>query len=73
VGRVLGTYEGKEKCIKYFGGEIKRPLEKPRRRWENNIKLDLQEQQWSVNLTYLAQDRDKCRTVVNTVMNCRVP
>jgi hypothetical protein len=54
--------------------EGRRPLGRPRRKWENNIKRDLQEvggdcgdwMEW-------AQDRDRCRTLVNTVMNFRVP
>jgi len=54
--------------------EGKRPLGKPRRRWENNIKMDLQEGgggrgEWME----LAQDRDRWRALVGTVRNFRVP
>ena len=54
--------------------EGKRPLGKPRRRWDDNIKIDLQE----VGCGYmdwidLAQDRDRWRTLVNGVINLRVP
>ena len=48
--------------------EGKRPLERPRRRWEDNIKMDLQEVKGSCGgWMELAQDRDRLRTLVNTV------
>ena len=54
--------------------EGKRPLERPRRRWVDNIRLDFQE----VGCGYmdwigLAQDRDRWQTLVSAVMNLRVP
>ena len=54
--------------------ERKRPLERPGRRWVDNIRMDLQE----VGCGYmdwieLAQDRDRWRTLVTAVMNLRVP
>jgi len=54
--------------------EGRRPLGRPRRRWVNNIRTDLQE----VGCEYmdwigLAQDRDRWRTLVSAVMNLRVP
>jgi hypothetical protein len=54
--------------------EGKRPLGTPRRRWEDNIKVDLQEvgcggMEW----IELAQDRERWRELANVVMNLRVP
>ena len=54
--------------------ERRRPLGRPRRRWVDNIRMDLQE----VGCGYtdwigLAQDRDRWRTLVSSVMNFRVP
>jgi hypothetical protein len=50
--------------------EGNRPLERPRRRWEDNIKMDLQEVGCgSMNWIDLAQDRDGWRALVNAVMN----
>ena len=53
--------------------EIKRPLERPRRRWENNIKMDLREVGGGGDWMELAHDRDGWRALVNKVMNLGVP
>ena len=54
--------------------ELKRPLGKPRRRWEDNIEMDLQEVGCGgMDCIDLAQDRDRWWTLVNAVMNLRVP
>jgi len=54
--------------------EGKRPLGRPRRRWVNDIKMDLQEVGcWYMDWIGLAQDRDRWRTLVSAVMNLRVP
>jgi hypothetical protein len=54
--------------------EGRRPLGRPRRRWEDNIKMDLREVGWGgMDWINLAQDRDRWRALVNAVMNLRVP
>jgi len=54
--------------------EEKRPLGRPRRRWVDNIRMDLQEVGYgSVGWIGLAQDSDSLRTLVSAVMNLRVP
>jgi len=54
--------------------EGKRPLGRPRHRWEDYIKMDLQEVGCGVmDWIKLAQDRDRCRALINAVMNLRVP
>jgi hypothetical protein len=53
--------------------EGRRPLGRPRRRWEDNIKMDLQEVWWSMDWIELIQDTDRWRALVNAVMNLRVP
>jgi hypothetical protein len=53
--------------------EGRRPLARPRRRWEDNIKMDLQDVGWGMDWIEPAQDRDRWRALVNAVMNLRVP
>jgi hypothetical protein len=49
---------------------VKRPLGRPRRRWEDNIKMDLKETSWMVvDWMHVAKDRDQWQVRVNTVMN----
>jgi hypothetical protein len=54
--------------------EGKRPLDIRRRRWVDNIKMDLREIGWSgTDTIHLAEDRDQWSALVNTVMNLRIP
>jgi hypothetical protein len=54
--------------------EGKRPMGRPRRRWEDNIKMDFLGMGYGgVDWIELAQDRDRWRAVVNAVMNLRDP
>jgi hypothetical protein len=54
--------------------EGKRPLGRRRRRWVDNIKMDLREIGWDeVGWIDMAQDRDQWRALVNTVLNLQVP
>jgi hypothetical protein len=54
--------------------EGKRPLGRTKRRWENNIKMDLQKMEFDgMDWIDLVQDRDMWRAIVHAVMNLRVP
>jgi hypothetical protein len=75
VGGTCNTHEGEDGCLRGFGWEAigKRPLRRPRRRWEDNIEMDLREIGIDgANWIRLTQDRDQWRASVNTVMNLRV-
>ena len=64
-----------ERCVQGSGGETggKRPLGRPRCRWEDNIKMNLQEVGGGCgDWMELAQDRDRWRALVSTVMKLRV-
>jgi hypothetical protein len=51
-----------------------RPLGRPRRRWLDNIKMDISEVEWGdVDWIGLAHDRDRWRALVNSVLNLRLP
>jgi hypothetical protein len=54
--------------------EGKRPLRRPRGRWEDNIKIGLRQTGWGgMDWMNVVQDRDQWRALVNTVMNLQVP
>jgi hypothetical protein len=74
-GHVAHLGEGRGIYRVLFGSpEGKRPLGRPRRRWEDNIKMDFRELGIEGgNWIQLGQDRVQWRTFVNTVMNLRLP
>jgi hypothetical protein len=75
VGNVARTEEGRGVCRILVGKhERKKTLGRSRRRWDDNIKVDLREVECSgMDLIDLAQDRDMWRALVNAVMKLRVP
>jgi hypothetical protein len=75
AGHVAGMGENRNAYRILVGKpEGKRPLGRPRPRWEDNIKMDLGEIGWGgVDWIDLGEDRDQRRALVNTVMNLRVP
>ena len=75
AGHVAHMAEGRGMHRVLVGkSERKRPLGRPRRRWEGNIKMDLRKVGGGCgDWMELAQDRDRWRALVSTVMNLRVP
>jgi hypothetical protein len=75
AGHVARMGEKKNACRILVGKpERKKPLERPRRRWEDNIKMNLRDIECGgMYWIDLSQDRDQWRALVNTVMNLRVP
>jgi hypothetical protein len=76
MGRACSTNWEKRNSFRILVGnpERKRPQGRPRRRWVDNIKMDLREIGWDGgNWIDLAQDRDQWRAPVRAVMNLRVP
>jgi hypothetical protein len=51
----------------------RRPFGRPRRKWDGNIKMDIQEVEWGIDWIDLSQDRDRRQLLVNAIMNLRVP
>jgi hypothetical protein len=76
MGIACGTNGEKRNTYRKLVGmpEGKSPLGRPRIRWVDNIKTDLREIEWDVmDLIDLVQNRDRCMTLVNMVMDFRVP
>jgi hypothetical protein len=76
MGRTCSTNGAKRNAYRILVGEPegKRPLGRPKRRCVNNIKTDLREIGWDcMDWIDVAQDRDRRRALMNTVMNLRVP
>jgi ribosome biogenesis protein Nip4 len=75
MGGTCSAHGGDVKCIRNFGSSLqgKRPLRRPKSRWEDNIKKNLREIGFEgVDWIHLAQDRNQWRALVNTVMNSRI-
>jgi hypothetical protein len=76
IGGKCSTNGEKRNAYRILVGrsEGKRQLGRSRHKWEDNIKMDVREIGWvGMDWIDLAQDRDQWRTLVNTVMNLRVP
>jgi hypothetical protein len=76
MGGACSTNGGEENAYRLLVGkpEGKRPLGRPRRGWVDDIRMDLGEVGWGdVDWIGLAQDRNRWRTLVNSVLNLRVP
>jgi hypothetical protein len=77
VGRANSTNGGEKDCVYIIlsaNPEGKIPVGRPRRRWVDNIKMDLREVGWGgMDWIDLAQDRGHLRALVDTVMKFRVP
>jgi hypothetical protein len=76
MGGTCSTNGEKRNAYRLLVGKPKgrRPLGRPRRRLLDNIRMDLVEVGWGdVDWIWLAQDRDRWRALVNSVLNLRVP
>jgi hypothetical protein len=76
TGRACSTNGEKRNEYRILMGkpEGKRPLRRPRRRWMNNINMDLTDIGWDgIDWIDLAQDKGQLRALANTIMNLRVP
>jgi hypothetical protein len=76
MDRACSTNEERRNAYRRLMGkpEGKRPLGRPRRRWVDNIKMDIRVIRWDgMDWIDVAQDTDQWRALVNMVMNVRVP
>jgi hypothetical protein len=76
MGEECSTHREKSNACRILVGKPKgkRPLGRPRRMWEDNIKMDLREIVWGgMDWIDLAEDRDQWWALVHTLMNFRVP
>jgi hypothetical protein len=71
MGGTCGMYGGQERCIQDLKviSEGKETLEEPRRRLEDNTEMNLQDAGWTMNWIAVAQNRGRCRSLVNAVIN----
>jgi hypothetical protein len=76
MGGACDTYGDRRGVYRVLVGkpEVRRPLLRPMHRWEDNFKIDLQEVGWGgMDWIAVAEDRETCRALLNTVLNVRVP
>ena len=75
MDRAYSTYVGEERFVEGIVGKPEETtlFERPRRIWEDNIKMDFREVGWGHGWIDLAQDRERWRALVNAVMNLWVP
>jgi hypothetical protein len=75
MGWACSTYGEKKGAYRILVGrpDLRRPFGRLKRRWEDNIKMDLQDVGWGMDWIELSEDRDRWRGVVNAVVNLRVP
>ena len=76
MGGECSTYGGEQKCVQGFGVETfrKELLGRPRRKWDDNIKMDLQDVAYEgTGWMDVAQDMNRWPALVTAVMNCLVP
>jgi hypothetical protein len=76
MGRACSTNGDKRNAYRKLVGkpEGKKPLERTRRRWVDNIKMYLREIGWGgIDWIELARDMDQWTALVNTIMNLRIP
>jgi hypothetical protein len=74
MGEACNTNGEIRNAYRLLVGKENRPLGRPRRRWVDNIRMDLVEVEWGdVHWICLAQDRKRWRALVNSVLNLRVP
>ena len=75
MSRACSTYGRERGAYRDLLGnpEGRRPLGGPRRRWDDNIKMDHLEVGWGMDWIDLADDRDRWQAVVNAIMNLRIP
>ena len=75
MGRTCSTYGERINAYRVLVGkpEERMPLGRPRRRWEVNIKTDLEKWNGGMDWIHLAPDRDRWRAIMNAVMNLTVP
>ena len=74
MGRICNTYGREKWCVRGLVGKSagRRPLGKPRRRWKDNIKMDIREVGWGKDCLEMAPGRDRWRAFVNAVKTLRI-